>query len=89
VDLLVASTTGGAQTAITSDPMPHLPEARQLFGVDMDHLPGPLPLVAANRRPGLQVPQMAVAERLEQPAHGGEGRLQRAGDSEQGAALVP
>lgn len=73
VGLLMAGTTGGAQAPIAGDPVPHLAEPSHLFGVDVDHLAGPLPLVAAHWWSGLQVPETAQAERLERCPHGGEG----------------
>jgi hypothetical protein len=88
VGLLVAGTAGGAQTTIAGDPIADTLETGQPLGVHMDHLAGPLPLVTAHRRPGLQIQQTTQTERLEHPAHRGQGCLHFAGEQAQNAALV-
>ena len=63
-------------------------ETGQLFGVDMDHVAGALPLVALHWLPGLQIPEPAKPQGVHHPPDSGEGRLQGLGNSAERAALV-
>lgn len=89
MELLVASTTGADLTAVAGDPVTDPLKPSQLLGVDMDHVARLLPLVALNRKLGLQVPQRAKAKRLHHPSHGRQGSSKGLGDPPEVAALVP
>lgn len=57
--------------------------------VDMDHVAGPLPLVAMDRRFGIQVPQPVQPQAPHRPSQGADQHHQQPGDPPEGAALVP
>jgi hypothetical protein len=69
--------------------MAHPLKTGQLFGVDMDHVPGLLPLVSLHRGFGLQVAQPAKAKSVHGPAHRGEGHMEQASDPPERASLMP
>ena len=66
----------------------HPLETGQLFGVDVYHVAGALPLVALHWLPGLQIPEPAKPQGVHHLPDGGEGSLQGLGDSAECAALV-
>jgi hypothetical protein len=70
VGLLVASPRRAAFTTITGDAVTDPLKARQLFGVDMDHVAGLRPLVPADWLFGLQVPQTPEPNGFEPTANG-------------------
>jgi len=96
MSFLVTRTTGRAQASVTRDPVTNPLKAGQLLllrrslrlGVDVDHVAGLCPLVAAHWLSGLQVLESAEAQGLEHPTNGGEWRRQDPGDATQGAALM-
>lgn len=88
-DLLVASATGTAPTAVAGDPVANSLEPSQLLGVHMEHVARLLPLVPLHRNLGVQVSQAAKAQRLHHPSHGRQGSPKGLGDPPEGAALVP
>ena len=63
-------------------------KAGQLFGVDVDHVAGPCPLVAPHWLSRLQVLEPAETQGFEHPAHGGERRRQHPGHSSERATLM-
>jgi hypothetical protein len=75
-------------TTIPGDPVAHTLETDQLFGGDVDHVAGALPLVALHWLLGLQVPESAKPQGVHHPPDSGEGRLEGLGDSAERAALV-
>jgi len=87
--LLVAGTSGGALTTVAGDAVADPLKPGQLFDVDMDHVPGALPLVATNKTFGVKVLQASQAQALHEPTNGGEGRTESPGDAAERAALVP
>ena len=86
--LLITRTTGGAQAAISADPVTDPFKAGQLFGVEVDHVAGLCPLVAAHRLCGLQVLESAETQGLAHSAHSGERCSQDPGNATEGAALM-
>ena len=60
-------------------PVPHLVEPGQGLDVDVDQISWRLPLVALNRRFGLQVSQPPKPESVKCPCDGREGSLQHPG----------
>jgi len=88
MSFLVAGTMGAAKPAITGDPVTDPFKASQLFGVDVDHVAGLCPLVAAHRLCRLQVLEPAKPYGLEHPANGGERSCQHPGNTTEGAALM-
>ena len=87
--LLVASAGGASFAWITGGPVPNTVEPGQLFDVDMDHVAGPLPLVAPHRRLGFQILEPSQPQGVHHPSDGREGRLEGLGDAAERAALVP
>jgi len=77
---LVAGASGGALTAVAGDPVPHLAEPGQLFGVEMDHVARLLPLVPLHRSLGLEVPQQPEPKGFHDPSDRGEGSAYGLGD---------
>jgi len=88
MSLLVARTTGRAQAPIIGDPVTHSLKASQLFGIDVDHVAGSGPLVAAQRLGWLQVLEPAKPYGLEHSANGGELFRKQPGDASEGAELM-
>ena len=94
---LIARATAGSQTPITSESVPDALKARQLLlrrrilrlGVDVDHVAGLGPLIAANWLGGLQIHEPAEAQDLEHPAHGGERCSEHPGNATESTALMP
>ena len=96
MSLLITRTTGGAQAAISGDPVTDPFKAGQLLllrrslrlGIDVDHVAGLCPLVAAHRLSGLQVLESAETQGLEHSAHSGERYSQDPGNATERAALM-
>jgi len=86
--LLITRATGGAQAAIPGDTDANPVKASQLFGVDVDHVAGLCPLVAAHWLGGLQVLEPAKPYGFEHSANGGERRCQPPGNTTESAALM-
>ena len=63
-------------------------KAGELFGVDVDHVAWPWPLVATYRLGGLQVLEPAETQGLEHRANGGKRHRQNPGHSSERAALM-
>jgi len=85
---LVTGTTGATKPAISGDQVTNPLKAGQLFGVDVDHVAGPCPLVAAHWLSRLQVLESAETLGLEHPAHSGEVRGQDPGNTTEREALM-
>jgi hypothetical protein len=88
MSFLLTGTTGGAEPAITSDPVTTPLKANDLFGTDVDHVAGLCSLVPAHRLCRLQVLEPSKLYGLEHSAHGGERRRQHPGHSSERAALM-
>jgi len=96
MSFLVTHTTGGAQAAISGDPVTEPFKAGQLLllrrslrlGVDVDHVAGLCPLVAAHRLCRLQVLEPAKPYGLEDPANGGERSCQHPGNATEREPLM-
>jgi len=63
-------------------------QAGQLFGVGMDHVAGPCPLIEAHRLSRLQILEPAKPYGREQPTNGGERSCQHPGNATESAALM-
>ncbi len=74
--------------AVAGDAMADLVEFAELFDVDVDHLAGPLALVAAGRFGRLQGAQLVEAQALEGAADRGGRDADRGGDLLAGHALA-
>lgn len=55
VDSVVADSSRAALQTVASDAVTDLPEAGELFDVDMDQVSGTVPLVALDRGLGLEI----------------------------------
>jgi len=88
MSFLVTRTTGGAQAAISGDPVTDPFKAGQLLGIDVDHVAGLCPLVAAHRLGRLQVLEPAKPYGLEHSTHSGERCGQDPGNATERAPLM-
>ena len=88
MSFFITRTTGGALASISGNPVTDALKAGELFGVDVDHVAWPFPLVATYRLGGLQVLEPAETQGLEHPANGGKRRRQNPGHSSERAALM-
>jgi len=74
VDKLPADAPGVALTvAVSGDTVAHTVEFTQFFDIDMDHLAGPLPLIADHRLGGFQIPPAVEAMAHQNATDGGAG----------------
>jgi hypothetical protein len=73
---------------ITSNAVGDLSKAGELFDIDMDQVSRMLPVVAHDRKFGLQVSQPSQTKASEHPGHDGEGNGQQPGDVPEVAELV-
>ena len=89
MDTLVADSRRAALLAPAGDAVTDLPEAGQLFDVNVDQVTRPLPLVALDWRFGLEIPQPPQSQAAENPGHGGERCCQKPRDVAEVQTLMP
>ena len=88
MSFLLTGTTATAEPSISGDPVTNPLKAGELFGVDVDHVAWPCPLVATYRLDRLQILEPAETQGLEHPANGRKRCPQHPGHSSERAALM-
>lgn len=76
-------------TTVAIDAVTDPLRARQLFGVDVDHVARSSPLVPAHRKLWFQILELSQTQTLHKPSNGGKGSHEGLGDTTWRAALMP